>query len=301
MVSGENHTDHGRLLTKILSQTGNRNSKSLSVSSARQAESVTRPHSPTDDHQEMLRSCRYITELNSDDAQPDWVVERSKVRVGELTFFKQNLLSSKQVKQLDEISLPRLKPSRPESGPLYARIEKPHQYLKATLPKSSVNELDIGWKPQITTYNVQFGRPTRSSLLRSGHQSAAVTRNIPAKHELQKPPLESCAGRTLKQSKRLQTMSLGETDHSFLVGARYNRKYLDSQAFQKYGLFISRSKHGVTFLTQCTMEHKKSSTGVKDLMQDSVDLDIHHTLRPKDSGEEKRHVTSSGFEKQNKI
>ncbi|MEE6501130.1 hypothetical protein FKM82_004075 [Ascaphus truei] len=70
---------------------------------------------------------------------------------------------------------------------------------------------------------------------------------------------ESHTGGASRQRRGLQMVStsLGETVHSFLVGARYNRHCLDSQAFQKYGLFISRNHPRISFLTPCKTDHQK--------------------------------------------
>ncbi|KAM8953136.1 uncharacterized protein RCH25_043925 [Pelodytes ibericus] len=228
-------------------------------------ETITRSHSPTDEHQQMLQACRYITELKSDEGLPDWTIKKSKVQnhTGELPLFKQRMLSTRKDEQLSgQPSLQSPKPSRAERGQLFNRLEQSHKYLMASMLGSSVNDPAIDQKSRIATYTVQFGRPTRSSLLRSAHQSASLNRNIPAEHELHKLSLGSCTGRASRQSTGLQVMSLGETVHSFLVGARYNRNYLDSQAFQKYGLFISRSQPRVTFLTECEGEHQRKQDQV---------------------------------------
>ncbi|XP_056419154.1 uncharacterized protein LOC130360632 isoform X2 [Hyla sarda] len=183
-----------------------------------------------------------------------------------------------------------LKPSRAgREGQLYCRRTQSHRYLTASVSESAVNDPSIDLKPQITTYSVLFGRPTRSSLLRAAHQSACVSSGIPVEHGLKKISSEACSGRASRQKgimmkmprvlnsnnakSGLQMMFLEETVHSFLIGARYNRNYLDSQAFQKYGLFVSRCEPNVSFLTQCSADHKKRLDKSKELIQQSLKLE----------------------------
>ncbi|XP_063297097.1 uncharacterized protein LOC134585589 [Pelobates fuscus] len=258
MDSSGKYLDTSSLLSKKLSQNGVKNSNFLYVSAAR--DGVVRPCSPTEEHQEMLRTCRYITELKADEVLPDWIIEKSKVHnhTGEFPLFKQKMLSTRKDEQLSgRPSLQSPKLSKAERGQLFNRLEQSHKYLMATMSESSINDLAIDQKPQITTYTIQFGRPTRSSLLRSAHQSASLSRTIPGELELHKRSLGQGTGRASSHSSGLQAMSLGETVHSFLVGARYNRNCLDSQAFKKYGLFISRCQPRVTFLTHCSAEHQR--------------------------------------------
>ncbi|XP_077149054.1 uncharacterized protein LOC143810029 [Ranitomeya variabilis] len=198
-------------------------------------------------------------QLKSGSALADWIIEKGKIpnHNGEFSLFTLGMLSTRKDEQLSgQPSLQSLKPSRAgREGQLYCRRVQSHQYLMASVSESAANDLAIDPKPQITTYSVQFGRPTRSSLLRLAHQSASVSSSIPMERGLKKNSSEACSGRASRQ-KGLQTMFLEETVHSFLIGARYNRNCLDSQAFQKYGLFVSRSQPKVSFLTQCSADHK---------------------------------------------
>ncbi|XP_071999031.1 uncharacterized protein [Engystomops pustulosus] len=207
-----------------------------------------------------------------------------------ITFFTNNCLLSLDEQLSGQPSLQSPKPSRAgREGQLYCRRAQSHRYLMASVSKSAINDPAIDLKPQITSYTVLFGRPTRSSLLRSAHQSAYISSSIPMERGLKKISSEACSGRasrqngTLMQNTKvsnshisksgLQVMFLEETVRSFLIGARYNRNCLDSQAFQKYGLFVSRSQPKVSFLTQCSADHKKRLDQSKELIQQSPKLE----------------------------
>ncbi|KAM4040913.1 uncharacterized protein ACNLHF_012159 [Anomaloglossus baeobatrachus] len=213
----------------------------------------------------------------SGSALADWMIEKGKIQNhnGEFSLFTLGMLSTRKDEQLSgQPSLQSPKSSRSgREGQLYCRRIQSHKYLMASVSESAANDLTIDPKPQITTYSVQFGRPTRSSLLRSAHQSACASSSIPMERGRKKISSEACSGRASRQKGTmmpitkmpnsdifkpgLQMMFLEETVHSFLIGARYNRNCLDSQAFQKYGLFVSRSQPQVSFLTQCSADHKK--------------------------------------------
>ncbi|KAM3930944.1 uncharacterized protein RB166_004429 [Leptodactylus fuscus] len=212
---------------------------------------------------------------NSGNVLADWMVEKGKIRNhnGEFSFFTLGMLSTSKEEQLSgQPSLQSLKPSRAgREGQLYCRRAQSHRYLMASVSESAVNDLAIDRKPQITAYSVRSGRPTRSSLLRSAHQSACVSSSIPIERRLKKISSEACSGRASRQN-GLQVMFLEETVHSFLIGARYNRNCLDSQAFQRYGLFVSRSQPKVSFLTQCSEDHKKRLDQSKALIQQSLKM-----------------------------
>ncbi|XP_073529175.1 uncharacterized protein [Phyllobates terribilis] len=178
-------------------------------------------------------------QLKSGSALADWMIEKGKIQNhnGEFSLFTLGMLSTRKDEQLSgQPSLQSLKPSRAgREGQLYCRRVQSHKYLMASVSESAANDLAIEPKPQTTTYSVQFGRPTRSSLLRSAHQSASVSSNIPMERGLKKISSEACSGRASRQKGNC----------------------LDSQAFQKYGLFVSRSQPKVSFLTQCSADHKK--------------------------------------------
>ncbi|XP_066445937.1 uncharacterized protein [Eleutherodactylus coqui] len=214
-------------------------------------------------------------QFKSGNVLADWMIEKSKIQNhnGEFSLFTLGMLSTRKDEQLSgQPSLQSLKPSRAErEGQLYCRRVQSHGYLMASASESAINDLAIDSKPQIITYSGLFGRPTRSSLLRSAQQSACISRGIPMAHRPKKISSEACSGRASRQ-KGLQMMFLEETVHSFLIGARYNRNCLDSQAFQKYGLFVSRSQPRVSFLTQCSADHK-SLDQRKELIQQSLKLE----------------------------
>ncbi|XP_018119250.1 uncharacterized protein LOC108717037 isoform X2 [Xenopus laevis] len=209
-----------------------------------------------------------MNEMQSNNVLATWIIEKSKIHnhSGELPLFTQGLLSVRKDEQLSgQASLQSPKPSKAgRKGQLFCRREQSHKYLMASVSNSCVNDLSIDLKPQITTYTVQFGRPTRSSLLRSAHQSASLSRTIPIQHELLSA--ESSPGRASRERRGLQEMptSLGETAHSFLVGARYNRNCIDSQAFQKYGLFVSRRQPRVSFLTNSKIDGQMTNQRQED-------------------------------------
>lgn len=223
------------------------------------------------EYEEKINSHKYIQECpKSDEVLEDWIIEKSKIQNhnGELPLFRQGLLSARKDEQLSgQSSLCSPKASKAgREEELFCRRAQSHSYLMATVSESSLSDPSIDRKPQVTTYTVLFGRPTRSSLLRSVHQSACISRSIPVEHRLRKTSSEACSGRASKQ-KGLQAMFLEETVHSFLTGARYNRSCLDSQAFQKYGLFISKSQPGVSFLAQCGVDHQRKQDQSKEPVQ----------------------------------
>ncbi|KAM5165135.1 uncharacterized protein ACMZJ9_007566 [Mantella aurantiaca] len=229
-----------------------------------------------EDH-EKLYSHKYIQECpKSDEILADWIIEKSKIQNhnGELPLFRQGLLSTRKDEQLSGQSS-RHSPKASKAGregQLLCRKTQSHRYLMATVTESSLSDPSIDLKPKITTYTVLFGRPTRSSLLRSAHQSACISRSIPVEHRLRKTSSEVCSGRDSKQ-KGLQAISLEETVHSFLTGARYNRRCIDSQAFQKYGLFISKSQPGVSFLAQRRVDHQRKQDQSKEPDQKSMKIE----------------------------
>ncbi|XP_073529176.1 uncharacterized protein [Phyllobates terribilis] len=129
-------------------------------------------------------------QLKSGSALADWMIEKGKIQNhnGEFSLFTLGMLSTRKDEQLSgQPSLQSLKPSRAgREGQLYCRRVQSHKYLMASVSESAANDLAIEPKPQTTTYSVQFGRPTRSSLLRSAHQSASVSSNIPMERGLKK-------------------------------------------------------------------------------------------------------------------
>ncbi|XP_068089410.1 uncharacterized protein [Hyperolius riggenbachi] len=216
----------------------------------------------------------YIQECpKSNNVLAEWIIKKSKIQnhSGDLPIFRNGLLSRRKDEQLSGQSSHRSpKSSRAEkAGQLFCRRAQSHTYLMATVSESSMSDPSIDLQPQITTYSTLFGRPTRSSLLRSAHQSACLSRSTPVENGLRKTSSEPCSGKASRQ-KGLEAMSLEETVRSFLIGARYNRNCLDSQAFQKYGLFISRSQPGVSFLTQCKLDHKGRQDQSKESIQELV-------------------------------
>ncbi|XP_072264123.1 uncharacterized protein [Pyxicephalus adspersus] len=212
----------------------------------------------------------------SDEVLADWIIKKSKIENhnGELPLFRQGLLSTRKDEQLSgQSSFYSPKASKPwRVEQLFCRQAQSHRYLMATMSESSLSDPSIDLKPQVTTYTILLGRPTKSSLLRSAHQSACISRSIPVEHRLRKTSSEACSGKASKQ-KGLQAMSLEETAHSFLTGARYNRSCLDSQAFQKYGLFISKNQPGVSFLAQCRVDHQRKQDQSKEPFPKSMKIE----------------------------
>ncbi|KAM9316512.1 uncharacterized protein PAF06_007546 [Gastrophryne carolinensis] len=228
------------------------------------------PRYPTE---EKLYSQTYIKQYpKAHEVLPEWIIGKMQSYSGELPLFHLGLLSTRKDEQLSgQSSLQSLKPSRAgREVQLYCRRAQSHKYLMATVCESSASDPSINFKPQITTYGPLFGRPTRSNLLRSTHQSACRSGSLPVEHGLRRTSSEA-SGRAARQ-KGLEAKSLEETVHSFLIGARYNRSFLDSKSFQKYGLFISKSQPGVSFLKQCKSDHQRSKDQHLRMVNDQEEL-----------------------------
>ncbi|XP_069071529.1 uncharacterized protein [Pleurodeles waltl] len=205
-----------------------------------------------------------------------WVLVKNKIQThnGESTLFNERLLSSRKDEQLSgQHALQSPKTTKAgmhlpcSNGQHFCRPEGSHKYLQASVSETSVMDLTECTRPQNSTYGDRLGRPTRSSLLRTKHQLLSMSRSFHTMPTETQGSSEPSARRSCEQSEELQQLSasLGETVHSFLVGARYNRSSLDSQALQKYGLYISRTQPPVSFLIQCQRDHLKKQEEKHDL------------------------------------
>ncbi|XP_075425487.1 uncharacterized protein LOC142465411 isoform X2 [Ascaphus truei] len=188
-IVGDEDIDHCVLPTEQLPPIGMKKCGPRSASPGSYGNAILSP-SPVGDNEETLRTCKVTKGPDFGDVLADWIIEKSQVQNhnGEFPLFNQDLLSSRKDEQLSgQTSLQSPKPSRAgRRGQLFCTLEQSHKYLMASVSESSVNDLAIDLKPQIATYTVQFGRPTRASLLRSAHQSASLSRNIQIEQGLQK-------------------------------------------------------------------------------------------------------------------
>ncbi|XP_078522046.1 uncharacterized protein LOC144791266 isoform X2 [Lissotriton helveticus] len=231
-----------------------------------------------------------------------WVLVKNKIQThnGESTLFNERLLSSRKDEQLSgQCSLWCPKPSRAgmnlpcSNGEYFCTPERSHKYLQASVSETSVMDLTESTWPQNSTYGDRLGRPTRSSLLRTKHQLLSMSRSFHTIPNEAHGSAEPSARRSCEQSEELQQLSasLGETVHSFLVGARYNRSTLDSQALQKYGLFISRTQPPVSFLVQCQRDHMEKQEEKRNLHGSNTRARMSHFANNGSSRKETSHFS----------
>ncbi|XP_076807537.1 uncharacterized protein LOC143450755 isoform X1 [Clavelina lepadiformis] len=177
---------------------------------------------------------------------PDWVHEiNEKIcnHNGEAPVFTENFLPSHKSEQS------KIAPSRPLSGistksapvvingEMYYRPNKKHIYLQACNRPASAKE----------------ERLTRASKLRNKHrtQSMSAIPSTDANTKLQLKRMKEAKPRPLHLNKDLLPIPchMGETPHSFIIGARYNcTHFMDSRSFARLGLYVPRKDPIRTFL-----------------------------------------------------
>ncbi|ESO86430.1 hypothetical protein LOTGIDRAFT_235459 [Lottia gigantea] len=190
----------------------------------------------------------YRNEILAAHGSPTWVAEISKqmTHSGESPLFLQNLLSPHK---------PDHKSKRPSSARSvvegkYYRPNRMHQYLSPT-------ELRDHWQGEI---DVKYGKPTRTTLLRAQQRAGSVPVNAYDERrkqiENEKKLQASCQSLfTPKESYDVDTD--GESQHSFLTGARYNSAHiLDSRSLCLYGIYMPRENPERYFVNRKKQDRK---------------------------------------------
>ncbi|XP_046573097.1 uncharacterized protein LOC124281124 [Haliotis rubra] len=184
---------------------------------------------------------------------PTWSVEASKevTHSGESPLFLHKFMSpSKEEHQYIRLSKSavlnpnKCQPPLSRDGVTYYRPNRTHQYLTATeLKDQSQNEV-----------NLKYGRPTRTTLLRARQRTnSAPVNSYEIRREIMKREGEIRIGSAYTNPKEfLQELHAtnGESFHSFITGARYNRAHcLDSKSLTRYGVYMPRTNPTACFVT----------------------------------------------------
>lgn len=231
---------------------------------------------------------------------PYWVndVQKEITNSGESPLFTNNLLATGKFEQEHGsihferalLSSNRRRLAKPRRRHLngkkeYYRPNSTHQYLSATdLRNLNENEEIM----------VRYGRPTRTTLLRARQRtnSAPVNaydlRRENKRAEDAKSQSMFAASRDLFErettpiSYRSYNMyaTNGETMHSFLTGARYNRAHLvDSKGLTVYGVYMPRENPAECFIAG-PRRLKDVGEDIPSAPPDSPRSDIEETLSP---------------------
>ncbi|XP_046349905.2 uncharacterized protein LOC124130894 [Haliotis rufescens] len=184
---------------------------------------------------------------------PTWSVEASKevTHSGESPLFLHKFMSpSKEEHQYIRLSKSavlnpnKCQPPLSRDGVTYYRPNRTHQYLSATeLKDQSQNEV-----------NLKYGRPTRTTLLRARQRTnSAPVNSYEIRRETMKREGEIKTGSAYTNTKEFfQELHAtnGESFHSFITGARYNRAHcLDSKSLTMYGVYMPRNNPTACFVT----------------------------------------------------
>nr|XP_014347572.1 PREDICTED: uncharacterized protein LOC106704634 isoform X2 [Latimeria chalumnae] len=203
-----------------------------------------------------------------DEVMAKWAVDVNNVQKhnGEAPLFTERLLSPIKKEQLSgQSSYQSLKPSQIEEAmpcsevQLFYRPERSYKYLQASIPESSAYDLSETIRPTKETFEAELGRPTKTSLLRARYSALSYS-NRKAKMETCKRLHDFILISSYKNIKQLQAVSsaVGESVHSFLIGARYNRlNSRDFKAVKDYGLIVSRSQPNFSFLNHSDLDLSK--------------------------------------------
>ncbi|XP_064615165.1 uncharacterized protein LOC135479276 [Liolophura sinensis] len=164
-------------------------------------------------------------------------------------------------------------PPPKKEGVLYYRPNRTHQYLTSTeLKDCSQGES-----------NIKYGRPTRTTLLRARQRSNSAPINAyEVRREMMKRAEERKSKSYLNNKQDVLNIwaGFGESQHSWLIGARYNRAhYVDAKSFSLYGMYMPRNNPMGCFAT-----HSMASL-VKDFDEFSCPSAPPDTPRSDDEGE----------------
>nr|KAG5697267.1 hypothetical protein BaRGS_031263 [Batillaria attramentaria] len=127
--------------------------------------------------------------------------------------------------------------SASKNGVLYYRPNRTHQYLTATELKDASEADDV----------LKYGRPTRTTLLRARQRAGSASSNA---YEIRRQLVQrmdeirhGCVFSNPKEFLPQQHTDIdGQSFHSFVTGARYNRAHcLDSKSLTQYGVYMPRN------------------------------------------------------------
>lgn len=232
---------------------------------------------------------------------PYWVseVQREITNSGESPLFTNHLLSSGKFEQeqgvvnferalLHNNTRRRIAPRRRHLNDRkeYYRPNSTHQYLSATdLRNLHENEENM----------VRYGRPTRTTLLRARQRTSSAPVNAydvrrennrrteEARNNANIQPLKDLFERDyirVSYSYLNIFASEGESVHSFLTGARYNRAHLvDSKGLALYGVYMPRGHPSDCFITG-PRRFKDVGDDIPSAPPDSPRSDLEDTPTP---------------------
>ncbi|KAK3744309.1 hypothetical protein RRG08_030392 [Elysia crispata] len=196
--------------------------------------------------EEELSRIMEVEDMSKHGGSPAWsiLVHNSPSYTDESPLITNNLLAASKSAQINGISLHNRTSLLPKKCPrpermearAYYRPNRMHQYLSATELKNSASE----------DASVMYGRPTRTTLLRARQRSNSAPHNQLEKKrdfaqridEIKTAPAGN--GHTTEYL-QLQSVRDGESLHSYLTGARYNRAHcLDSKSVEHNGVYMPR-------------------------------------------------------------
>ncbi|XP_052785178.1 uncharacterized protein LOC128220720 isoform X2 [Mya arenaria] len=157
----------------------------------------------------------------------------------------------------------------------FYRPNSTHQYLSATdLRNMNENEENM----------IKYGRPTRTTLLRARQQrtNSAPVNAYDIRRENNRRAEEVRNHSIFQTSKEYLNIyaSDGETVHSFLTGARYNRaRLLDSKGLTVYGVYMPRENPTDCFITG-SRRFKDHGEEIPSAPPDSPRSETDETLSP---------------------
>jgi len=207
---------------------------------------------------------------------PAWVndVTEEPSHSGESPLFTQKLLAASRVEQKFEQQFPLQFNKKPihsktprAASASYYRPNSAHRYLSATSQEvvDGLSEADS---------ETHLGRPTRTTLLRARQRcNSAPVNAYQARRELQKKNEEKLelkrnlynnVGNNMRDMMSTPSND-GESMHSFLVGARYNRaNCVDAKGLSDFGVYMARNNPLNCFLADSRKPPSQDITHYED-------------------------------------
>lgn len=219
-------------------------------------------HNKNDGYQEDIEEeLKYLIDqeqYEKNGGSPFWLAEiqRETTHSGESPLFTNKLLASGKFEQehgylkFERAILGSGKkrlwsaPNRRKAQKQFYRQNRTHQYLSAT---------DLRKFSDLDECVIKYGRPTRTTLLRAMQRSNSAPVNAYDLRRENMRRVEDLRNHSIfYTSKEFYNIysSDGETMHSFLTGARYNRAHLlDSKGLEVYGVYMPRENPAGCFMT----------------------------------------------------
>ena len=186
----------------------------------------------------------YAEEQIQKSGSPSWAGEVSQQsnHSGESPLFVHNYLASSKIEQQygsqkypkNPLHTSKFKSPPSRSGVQYYRPNSTHQYLTATELKNSSK----------SHVNMKLGRPTRTTLLRARQRCNSAPSCESRREQLKRAEEKATDIKKILNSRELFSINVpdGETLHSFLIGARYNRAHcLDAKSLLEQGVYMPRN------------------------------------------------------------